>query len=198
MLVVGGKGTRLCRVNFTLLELLATIAVMVILFSLLLPVFRRVLEKNYLIICMNNARQIAFSYCNYADDYGNPLSIFQCPAAGQAKLSSIDELDGNTAFLAPGKLQDIEKNGNWNNGHGNSPYYFDIGNPNPQVQLLMARKTNGYACIYDRNWQNHGGKVTLVDFEDCHYEPRIGLQGLWVRDDKRKIIRDDVGFPDID
>lgn len=53
---------------FTLIELLITIAIIVILAALLLPALNSAREKVYRISCRNNLRQVGFATMNYCGD----------------------------------------------------------------------------------------------------------------------------------
>ena len=68
------KGTPVeCELGFTLIELLVVIAVIAILAALLLPSLSSAKAKARQIQCMNNQRQLAFTWTLYADDNNEQL-----------------------------------------------------------------------------------------------------------------------------
>ena len=58
-----------CRRRFTLIELLVVIAIIVVLMSLLLPVFQKVKDKARAMECLSNLHQVGIMQANYAGDY---------------------------------------------------------------------------------------------------------------------------------
>jgi prepilin-type N-terminal cleavage/methylation domain-containing protein len=64
---------------FTLVELLAVIAIIGILAALLLPALGRAKEKGRLATCQNNLRQVNLAIRLYADDYADSLPVLPTP-----------------------------------------------------------------------------------------------------------------------
>lgn len=60
---------------FTMIELLASIAIMIILASLLFPVLKNVRGKANAIQCAGNLKQIGLGFLSYAGDYNNDLPV---------------------------------------------------------------------------------------------------------------------------
>jgi len=70
--------------GFTLIELLVVIAIIAILAAILFPVFARAREKARASSCLNNLKQIATAFMQYAQDYDGLIAPSQLigPIAG--------------------------------------------------------------------------------------------------------------------
>lgn len=96
------------RWGLTLLELLVTILIIVIIISLLLPVFRSARYRAKDTVCISNMRQILSAIAMYRADYHNEfpkklnltlpytntLTIYHCPVDQQGGISVIQEVEG--------------------------------------------------------------------------------------------------------
>jgi type II secretory pathway pseudopilin PulG len=194
--------------DFTLIELLIMIAILSILFSLFLPQLARSKEHAYITVCMNNLRQVAIAFQTYIQDYNGEMpiteywlddfepvysyvksnAIFTCPKTG-TKPGSVWDAENNLRngdFSRGGNITDIEKNNNYNNGHGNNPYHFDISNPSPQTPAVVAAKQSA-RLVYEKRWDNHldGQFFNVVYIDDGHYEKEYnGVTAYWTLDDR--------------
>ncbi len=72
------RTTRKSRHDFTLIELLITIAIIAILAGLLLPALNSAKSKGIAISCMNNLKGVGILFNTYADDFGD---FFPSPMA---------------------------------------------------------------------------------------------------------------------
>jgi prepilin-type N-terminal cleavage/methylation domain-containing protein/prepilin-type processing-associated H-X9-DG protein len=61
------------RRGFTLIELLVVIAIIAILAAILFPVFAKAREKARQTSCLNNAKQLALAFIQYAQDYDEKM-----------------------------------------------------------------------------------------------------------------------------
>jgi prepilin-type N-terminal cleavage/methylation domain-containing protein len=64
---------------FTVLELLAVVAIIGILAALLVPALSQAKEKGRRTACLNNLRQINFAIHLYADDFSDALPVLPAP-----------------------------------------------------------------------------------------------------------------------
>jgi len=72
------------RRGFTLIELLVVIAIIAILAAILFPVFAKAREKARQTSCLNNVKQLATAFMQYAQDYDEKFPFFY-PAAPAAQ-----------------------------------------------------------------------------------------------------------------
>jgi prepilin-type N-terminal cleavage/methylation domain-containing protein len=197
------------KAGFTLIEVMIVIVVLGILFAILMPQLARSKEHAQVVICMNNLRQVALGYRNYMHDYDGAMpereywlddfspiymytrkkdEVFTCPNTTKPPWYVWDE-DGNLRngdFLTGGTIEDVEKNHNLNNGHGNNPYHFDPGNPSPNTVAMMAAKRSD-RVVYEKYWGLHfnGEFFNVVHINDLHYEKeRNGMTAYWTLDDR--------------
>lgn len=182
---------RMRKKFFTLVEILFVTSILAILLAILLPSVRRAKEYAYDIVCKNNLRQIGVAYKNYKADYKNqhpasdrwlddlrPLypylntvDVFVCPKS-HTELKSSNDLLGGADYYISGNMTDNDKN----NGHGNSPYHFDLRNPGVNTMLTLSYKRNA-VCIYDKYYRSHFGKFNVL-----YLEPYQGTEnGVSVR-----------------
>lgn len=204
--------------GFTLIELLITIAMMVILASLLLPSLNRAMVYARKIVCASNQHQIALAYQSYAIDHNNrfpvvtrwmddfrpiyhyvnkSVAIFNCPGKKSPKLTSYDDLLGKTDYLISGTVSDIELSYSLSNeGYGNNLYKFDPSNPSNQTKQLMAMKRSE-RLLYDRYSRAHLDQVNITSLEDMHLESSFGVGQLWTLDSHGWIERSFDPYPTI-
>ena len=129
---------------FTLIELMVVVGIISILASFLFSSLTRARETAMQVHCCNNLKQLssaAVLYRNdhkkfplaekyYMDDFSKiypylrNLKVFSCMGNPQTvdKLPNEAALNGGTDYLywPGGEFEDIEKNNNTNNGHGNN------------------------------------------------------------------------------
>ncbi len=98
--------------------------------------------------------------------YLNGLGVFSCPGSrsidaqkesdlvGQETGGSPSYIPSKTDYYMTGTITDIERNYNYNGGHGNNVYKFDPSNSNPAVQAYIASKVKN-RVIYERRHCNH-------------------------------------------
>ena len=106
-------GRRLTRA-FTLVELLAVIAILALLIALLLPALTRATEQARLVKCKANIRQVLAAHASYAVDYkdAKPPLVFQYPPP-QWEISGMEPTLEPLGFMSPNTRYYIQ-----NVGHG--------------------------------------------------------------------------------
>src|SRR6266480_7264819 len=60
---------QVCRRAFTLVELLVVIAIIAILAGLLLPALSKSKARAYMVVCLNNTKQLQLTWHLYAEDH---------------------------------------------------------------------------------------------------------------------------------
>jgi prepilin-type processing-associated H-X9-DG protein/prepilin-type N-terminal cleavage/methylation domain-containing protein len=81
----GGSAPSLCAVAFTLIELLAVIAIIATMAAILFPVFASAREKSRQTTCASNQRQLGHAFLQYSVDYDDTLP--NASGGGQAGVS---------------------------------------------------------------------------------------------------------------
>ena len=126
--------------------------------------------------------------------------IFICSKTGNV-AENVWDADGNLRdgdFLRGGTITDVERNNNYNHGHGNNPYHFDISNPSPGTQAVVASKRSD-RIVYERYWGSHfdGMFFNVLHMDDAHAEKEYnGQTGYWMLDDRDWIQTDLDPYPE--
>lgn len=198
-----------CRV-FTLVELLVVIAIIAVLSSMLLPALQGSRGRAQQSYCSNNIRQLAHATILYSNDnrrqlpmpynflsdftpiyeYLNELEVFVCPASpfSVGKVPNEAALDGKTDYMIWNGtgFDDIEKNGNSNNGHGNNVSPYRVDPSNPKFAKIFGKKIKK-AVIYERCGPAHGPAkdgldgdcINIAFIADGHVETKKDMCDLW-------------------
>jgi len=203
------KSIRCARNGFTLIEIMMVILILGILMAMLLPMLAKSKEHAYVVVCINNLRQVGQGYHNYMSAFDGALpeteywlddfapvykyvkknnEVFTCPKTKKPPEYVWDS-DGNLRrgdFLTGGTIEDVELHSAYNAGHGNNPYHFDPSNPSPNTQAMMATKRSD-RVIYEKYWGLHfdGIYFNVIHIGDLHYEKEEnGFARYWSLDDK--------------
>ena len=207
----------MCRKkNFSLIELLIVIGIMMTLISLLVPTLSRALEQARKVSCAGQLRQLALGYKHYVNDYNgypaplffledfrpiapylssNRNMVFRCPSSRTIIPQSMDEWLVNTDYLySPPDIKDIEQRSLVNNGHGNSQYDFDATSPSTTIKNIIAAKRKEH-ILFDARQPAHFKYINMVIITDIHYEWQKGVANLWTLDKHGRIERKLTPYP---
>lgn len=194
------------RKSFSIIELMLVAAVLMLLAAVIISNMARMKEYAKQTACISNLRQVGLGYRSYFFDFDNQmpmierwlddltpsyryvqnLNVFICPGTNKPPLVSTSQLCGATSYLCSGKISDVEKNCNYNNGHGNNPYHFDPSNKSKPTQAIMAAKKDD-RVLYDSRWDAHLGglQFNVLYLDDLHHEfERGGVASYWTLDSK--------------
>ncbi len=77
---------RCVRAGFTLVDVMVSLAVVVLLIGILLPAIDKVKESARRVVCQSNVRQIGLGVVMYADDYRGqmPSSVYTSPTIARS------------------------------------------------------------------------------------------------------------------
>ena len=209
-----------CR-HFTLIELLVVIAIIAVLSSMLLPALQGSRTRAMQSYCSNNLRQLAQATILYSHDnhrqlpmpyrflddftpiyeYLNELEVFVCPGnpLSVGKVPNEAALNGKTDYMIWNgtAFEDIEKNGNDNNGHGNNDSPYKIDPSNPKFAKILATKIK-VPVIYDYCGPAHNDdRINIAFIADGHVGIQKDMNNLWTLNHKGEINlkNDGTAFP---
>jgi len=205
---------------FTLIELLIVVGIIMILAAFLFPSLTRARETAMQVYCSNNLKQLSSASVLYRNDhkkfplaemyylddftqihaYLRNLKVFACVGNPQTvdKLSNAADLNGGTDYLywPGGEFEDIEKNGNTNNGHGNNINVYGKFDPsNPKFARTAATKIKD-AVIYDRCGPAHCDTINIVYLLDTHVQVKRDMCDLWLLNSSRELMWKNVSSSD--
>lgn len=89
---------RACRQGFTLVELLATIAIIGLLVAMLLPAVQSAREAGRRVHCMNNVKQVMLAFHSYHQSFGHVPRAYHGPGFQNADGTSLSTTRRGTAF----------------------------------------------------------------------------------------------------
>jgi prepilin-type N-terminal cleavage/methylation domain-containing protein/prepilin-type processing-associated H-X9-DG protein len=119
------------RYAFTLIELLVVIAILALIAGLMLPTISRVKARATTTYCLQNHRQLALAWTQYADDNGDGL------------VCTVDDGDGIKEFT------------NWVSGYlpitGDSTNSALLVNPAKSLLAQYVQTPRAYKCPSDRS-----------------------------------------------
>jgi prepilin-type N-terminal cleavage/methylation domain-containing protein len=103
--------------GFTLIELIVAIAIIAILIGLLLPAIQAAREAARRAQCMNNEKQLALAFCNYASTFNNQFpssaSLIKDPGSKKSTVGGYSFLVRLLPFMEYNTLyQSLPKDGN--------------------------------------------------------------------------------------
>ncbi len=212
---------------FTLIELLIVVGIIMILAAFLFPVLTRARETAMQVYCSNNLKQLSSASVLYRNDhkkfpllknarfmddfspvypYLRNLKVFACVGNPQSveKISSVADLNGKTDYLywPGGEFEDIEKNNNFNHGHGNNVNPYGKFDPsNPKFARIATTKIKDIV-IYDRCGPAHCDTINIVYLLDTHVEVKRDMCDLWMVNSAGELMWKNVNpsdpFPSLD
>lgn len=175
---------------FTLIELLAVVAIILLLLSLLLPVLSGAREHAYRVQCQSNMRQLQLGHSHYTSDHGGKLP-------GGNTGYSTNKYDDWVVFAGGYETVDsLHKGSLWPYVQNEKMYLcslhpFRFGVDSAQIGYVRDFSVNNYVCGEDTgswgymNVARTAGAVIKPGSTICFLEepdPRKGLEGSWVTD----------------
>ena len=160
---------RLGRKAFTLIELLAVIAIIGILIGLLLPAVQKVRETANRVKCKNNLKQLGLALHHYHDVNGSlpPNGVYRYDPSGSTMtvVSAWSALARTLPFIEQENLfRRID---------------FSVPYSDPRMTAVSARRVATFVCPSDVN--DRGNGVGNDGFPNKHWPlSYAGNQGTWL------------------
>jgi type II secretory pathway pseudopilin PulG len=154
-----------CRTGFTLVEILITVAIVIALAALVIPVGSSMLRNSRKAACLSNLRQIGMALESYLQDHHNIMPEL---AAGRSSMQEDVPVLDNTlnaylsspdVFRCPEDKQEFKKSGSsylWNstqNGRPKMKLFFFGTNDSASIPLVTDKEAwhgekNGANILY--------------------------------------------------
>jgi len=181
--------------GFSLVELIAVIAIVLILGAILLPVFSHIREKANEAHCLGNIRQISMGYSLYIQDNRQQLPPYYAPpeksglraTVGYLGLTSDDYLKGPvyTCPTARKSLKAAYSNSWLRNSYHQNRRWKSFGNSPTAKRKITSFKQPSRAVLLYEQWgaddqpplkpETHRGVRTIL-YIDLHAEARVDLK----------------------
>lgn len=129
--------------------------------------------------------------------YVQNFEVFKCPATDTIVGTELSDLaspwdidlfptpENHKDYHASGDIKDVEKRGNFNNGHGNNVYNFDPSNKNPAVPEYIASKETR-KVLYEFKHSNHfRHRMNMMYIQEVqHVFNTQGMAYFYILDDR--------------
>ena len=145
------------KLNFTIVELLVVISIIVILVSMLLPALNKARAKGHTAACKNNLKQFGTAFAIYENAYNDYLIPYENQKWGINVVKALPLSKGasdkfaaysNKIFDCPGVVNSADGYGDYGYSDAISGNYANY----PLLKITRIRKPSSIIAITDNNY----------------------------------------------